>query len=179
MGYGTTTDYWPAENVPTVTCRMHCTLDVCDQTGMLAGPYCPSHSTKGVIILPIGHPLYDFTATEYAGVLSDYLGSFTSLRMTGDSYTNNALLQSMACTVHAYQQPSVQADTSLTEDARTLLFSALSILNVTPAETPGYQELVTAYNALVQTLSGSFFTNEQLYGQMVTLTQAMANIGYY
>ena len=178
-GYGTVTDWWPRENIPSVSCQMHMTLELCASTGLLAGDSCPDRITRSVVLIPSGHPLYRFLGTEYEGVLSDYLGSFTGLRMTGDSYTNNALLQSMACTVHSYRQPAAQADASLTEDAQALLFSALSILNVTPAETPGYNELVTAYNALGQTLSGSFWTNEQLYAQMAALTQAMAGIGYY
>ena len=100
MGYGTTTDYFPADSVPPVNCQMHYTLDVCAQSGMLAGPYCPSHASKGVVILPLGHPLYDLSNTSYASVLSDYLGEYATLRLTADSNANAILLRSRTCPIH-------------------------------------------------------------------------------
>ncbi len=179
-GYGTVTDWWPRESVPSVSCQMHMSLDLCASTGLLAGEGCPNRVTRSVVLIPPGHPLYPFLGTRYEGVLSDYLGRFASLRLTSDSYTNNALIQSMVCTSHRTGQPYgvLQADETLTEDAYALLSSALSLLNVTPAEAKGYSELVNAYNALGQTLSGGTFTGDQLYSQMSRLTQAMAAVGY-
>ena len=176
MGYGTTTDYWPAESVPTVSCQMHYTLDVCDQTGMLAGPYCPSHSTKGVIILPIGHPLYDFTATEYAGVLSDYLGEYAALRLTADGNANSVLLQSRSCTLHqagaiSYEQTII--DNQLLPDAQRLLAQAQNQLSNTPYDQPGYANLAQAIQQLNAVIS-SGPTSADLASAMAALTQAMA-----
>ena len=34
---------------------MHYTLDVCDQSGMLATGFCPAHSRKGVIAKSLAH----------------------------------------------------------------------------------------------------------------------------
>ena len=76
MGYGVVTDYWPQGSVPTVSCQMHQVMTICDESGMLAGPYCPPEhlSQRGVVMLPQGHPLARFLNTEYQGVLNDYLG---------------------------------------------------------------------------------------------------------
>ncbi len=179
-GYGTVTDWWPRESVPSASCQMHMSLEMCASTGMLASASCPDTVTRSAVLIPSGHPLYRFLGTEYEGVLADYLGTFATLRMTDDTYTNSVLLQSMVCTAHANAYPggALQADESLTSDAYLLLNSALSLLNVTPAEAAGYSALVDAYNTLGQTLSGGYFTNEQLYAQMSRLTQAMAYIGY-
>ena len=177
MGYGTTTDYWPAENVPTVSCQMHYTLDVCDQTGMLATDYCPSHSTRGVIILPIGHPLYDYTDTQYAGVLADYLGEYAAIRLTSDANTNARLLQSRTCTVHTYASPAYQqtiVDQQLLPDAQRLLAQAQNQLNDTPADQPGYAALMNAINNLSSVISSNP-TTAALAAAMSSLTQAMVN----
>ena len=177
MGYGTTTDSWPRENAPTVSCQMHYTLDVCDSTGMLATDYCPSHSTRGVIILPIGHPLYTFTDTEYAGVLSDYLGEYAAIRLTSDGNTNAMLLQSRTCTVHqngaaTYEQTLVEQQ--LLPDAQRLLAQAQNQLNDTPSDQPGYYELLNAINNLNSVINSNP-SSAALAAAMSTLTQAMAN----
>ena len=177
MGYGTTTDYWPAESAPTVSCQMHYTLDVCSQTGMLATPYCPGHASKGVVILPIGHPLYDFTNTSYAPVLADYLGEYAALRLTADGNTNAQLLQSRTCTVHqagavSYDQTIV--DNQLLPDAQRLLAQAQTQLANTPEDQPGY----AALSAAISNLSSIMYSNPSsaaLASAMANLTQAMAN----
>ncbi len=177
MGYGTTTDYWPANSVPTVTCQMHYALDVCDQTGMLATAYCPSHSVKGVVILPIGHPLYEFADTAYSSVLADYLGEYAAMRLTTDGNTNAQLLQSRACTIHqsyssGYEQTII--DNQLLPDAQRLLSQAQSQLASTPEDQPGYAGL---YQAIAQlaALINSNPSSASLAAAMASLTQAMAN----
>ena len=176
-GYGVTTDYWPQESAPTVSCQMHYSLDVCDQTGMLATAYCPSHSSKGVVILPIGHPLYEFTNSAYASVLSDYLGEYAALRLTADGNTNAQLLQSRACAVHqagtvTYEQNIVE--NQLLPDAQRLLAQAQNQLNNTPEDQPGYAALSSA----ISNLSAVMYSNPSsaaLASAMAALTQAMAN----
>ena len=168
MGYGVTTDYWPAESAPTIQCQMHYTYDVCDQSGMLAGPYCPSHSSKGVIRLPLGHPLYDFIGTSYAGVLSDYLGDYAA---------NPSLLQSRTCTVHqadstAYDQSIV--NNQFLPDAQRLLSQAQAQLSALPPDHPGYQALLSAINNLSGVMAHNP-TSEALTVAMGNLTLAMAN----
>ena len=179
MGYGTTTDYWPAESAPTVTCQMHYTLDVCDQTGMLATAYCPSHSTKGVVILPIGHPLYEYTTSQYAAVLTDYLGEYAALRLTSDANANAALLQSRTCVLHQYSSygPTYEqtfVGQTLMPDAQRLLSQAQSQLASTPPDQPGYAALYAAISNLSMLLSSSP-SSDQLAAAMGELTQAMAN----
>lgn len=179
MGYGVTTDYWPAESAPTVSCQMHYTLDVCDQTGMLATAYCPSHSTRGVIILPIGHPLYDYTDTQYASVLSDYLGEYAAIRLTSDRNTNAALLQARTCTLHQYSYSAptydeVIVDEQLMPDAERLLAQAQNQLNNTPADQPGYAALQNAINNLYNVIHSNP-SSSALAAAMSVLTQAMAN----
>ena len=60
-GYKTITDYWSADSVPTAYCSMHKSVSVCTESGLLATDYCPSYSveTRGIVLIPRGHPLYD------------------------------------------------------------------------------------------------------------------------
>ena len=177
MGYGVTTDYWPADSAPAVSCQMHFSLDVCDQTGMLATGYCPSHASKGVVILPIGHPLYDFTNTNYAPVLADYLGEYAALRLTADGNTNAQLLKSRTCTVHqacSYSYEQTIVDNQLLPDAQRLLAQAQNQLANMPLDHPGYGAL----SAAISNLNNIMYNNPSssaLASAMASLTQAMAN----
>ena len=178
MGYGVSTDYWPADTAPTVTCQMHYTFDVCDQTGMIATAFCPSHASKGVVLVPLGHPLYDFIGTQYASVLSDYLGEYATLRLTQDGNANAALLQSRACTLHAagtpatYEQSIVQ--NQLIPDAQRLIANAQRQLSAMGETHPYYQMLLSAINNLNSILASSP-TSAALEAAMAALTQAMAS----
>lgn len=168
MGYGVTTDYWPKDSAPTVQCQMHYTYDVCSESGMIAGPYCPSHASKGVIILPIGHPLYDYINTQYAGVLSDYLGDYAA---------NPSLLQSRTCTLHqpggsTYDQTIV--NNTFLPDAQRLLSQAQTLLSTLTPDNPAYQPLLNAINNLSSVMSTNP-TSEALAVAMGNLTLAMAN----
>ena len=156
---------------------MHYALDVCDQTGMLATAFCPSHSVRGVIGLPPGHPLYGFTETQYAGVLADYLGEYAAMRLTSDRNTNNMLLQGSACTFHQYGVPSYEqtfVDQQLLPDAQLLLARAREQLSNTPETQPGYWELQNAITNLVSVMTSNP-SSDALAGAMGSLTQAMAN----
>ncbi len=176
MGYGTTTDYWPRENAPTVSCQMHYSLNVCSDTGLLAGAYCPHTEARGAVILPMGHPLYEFIGTSYAGVLTDYLGQFADLRLTGDSGANSALLQTRACNVHlassSYFQESIR-NNYLLPDAQRLLSQAQRQLEALDPAHPGYQNLINAVNYLNSVLAADP-SNDALAAAMSNLTAAMA-----
>ena len=180
MGYGVTTDYWPRESAPTVACQMHYSLSVCDETGQLAGAYCPSVSSKGVVILPIGHPLYDLIDTEYTGVLTDYLGDYAALRLTQDGAANAAIISEHACTLHqgaVTPSPFGGGDDLLTDylmpDAYRLLGQAQEQAAQTNPAHPGYQNLLAAISRLSQTL-GSNPSSDALAAAMSDLTAAMA-----
>ena len=72
---GVETGWWPSAYVPTQYCDMHVQQTVCVDSGMVAGPYCTNTETRGVVSLPIGHPLTQFMNTEYQDVLTKYLGT--------------------------------------------------------------------------------------------------------
>ena len=176
MGYGTSTDYWPADAVPTTYCQMHYHLSVCNDSGMLATAYCPSVSEKGVVILPLGHPLRDFIGTGYAGVLSDYLGEYAALPLTGDANYNRALMETHTCAYHtmgteAYQQTIV--DQQLLPDAQRLLGQAQGMLLYLSPDHPAYGGLSAAIQALDDVINSSPSATA-LAAAMSRLTQAMA-----
>ena len=179
MNYGTTTDYWPRDNAPTVSCQMHYSLSVCNDTGLLATDYCPSVSNKGVVILPLGHPLYEYTGGEYSSVLSDYLGEYATLRLTSDGNANAAMLTSISCSLHrnaqSYENYWVQSQ--LLPDAQRLLIQAQNQLTALPASHWGYNDLLSAINELSAVIYNNP-TSDALAAAMSRLTQAMANAQY-
>ena len=175
MGYGTTTDYWPADTVPTTQCQMHYTLRVCNESGLLASPYCPSVSDKGVVLLPQGHPLYQFIGTQYQDVLSDFLGEYATLRLTGDANYNSSIINQHVCPYHqngsSYNDYVTQ--NTLLPDAQQLLARANQQLATLPMGHPGYTALFTAINNLNNVIQNNP-TQEALFSAMSQLTQAMA-----
>ncbi len=177
MGYGTTTDYWPRDTVPTAECMMHYSLSVCNESGMLASPYCASVSNKGVVLLPQGHPLYDFIGTDYQDVLSDYLGEYATLRLTADTNYNNAVIQQRACPYHqtgsSYEEYVTQ--NTLLPDAKRLLSQANSLLNTVPSTHWAYNNLVEAINHLNSVIHYDP-SQDALFSAMSQLTQAMAAV---
>ncbi len=175
MGYGTVTDYWPRDTVPTTQCQMHYTLSVCNESGMLACPYCPSVSNKGVVLLPQGHPLYDYIGTEYEGVLSDYLGEYATLRLTSDANYNASIIAQRTCPYHqsgsGYQDYVTQ--NTLLPDAQRLLSQANSILSTLSPAHYAYNALVEAINNLSSVIYQNP-TQDTLVNAMSQLTLAMA-----
>jgi len=158
-----------------VECQMHYTLDVCAVSGMLATQYCPAHATKGVVILPIGHPLYDHTSGQYASVLSDYLGEYAALRLTADPAANEAMLRGRTCPIHqnAYSYDQNLVENQLLPDARRLLSQAESQLANLPLGNPGYYALLQAISDL-NTLIYNNPSSADLAAAMTALTRAMA-----
>ena len=177
MGYGTVTDYWPRDTVPTTSCQMHYTLGVCNESGMLASQYCPSVSNKGVVLLPQGHPLYDYIGTEYEDVLRDYLGEYATLRLTSDANYNAGIINQRTCPYHAsgssYQDYITQ--NTLLPDAQRLLGQANNLLAYVSPSHFAYNELVNAIN----NLSNVIYSNpgqDALVNAMSQLTMAMAAV---
>jgi len=175
MDYGTTTDYWPRSSAPAVSCQMHYTLTVCTSSGMLASEYCPSRANQGVVMLPIGHPLYEYTNSSYAAILSDYLGEYAALRLTTDGNANAAMLQGYTCPVHrnagSYEQAIVQSQ--LLPDAQRLLSQAQNQLAAMSPSYYGYNALLNAINDLSSVIYSNP-TSAELAAAMTRLTQAMA-----
>ena len=177
MGYGVVTDYWPQGSVPTVSCQMHQVMTICDESGMLAGPYCPPEhlSQRGVVMLPQGHPLARFLNTEYQGVLNDYLGR----SLTGG--------EGLTCTMHNEytQYPEQPQDSyypetdpgygqpSLAQDAQTLAMAASQQLSQISPDHPAFYELQSAISDLNAIVAADPYA-ANLIDAMIRLTQAMA-----
>lgn len=176
MNYGTVTDYWLNGTQPTTYCQLHKSVTVCSDSGKAATPYCPVTSEKGVIILPVGHPLQRFVNTQYSGVLTDYLGDWANLDL--EHYSLNSLLASDTCTWHSGYQSQPQygggASMNVLNDAYSLLSMGEAQLSVLGPYAPGYSALFNAVSTLSQLLSGSP-TDNDLYIAMANLTQAMHN----
>ena len=148
-----------------------------DQSGMLATGFCPTHSRKGVVILPIGHPLYDFTASSYQSVLTDYLGEYANIRLTSDSNANDAMLQSRTCVLHqtpVFYTEQTMLNQQLVSDAQRLLEAARQQLSNLPQQHPSYASLYYAIEGLNSAIA-SGPSNDALAAAMGALTQAMAS----
>ncbi len=165
MGYGTVTDWWYTPTVPTAQCQMHREMTVCTESNMIATPYCPSTTLKGVIVIPEGHPLYRFVNDPtYGSVITEYLGSASA---TG------------VCPLHQYgyvadgtNDPLVQ--NTLIPDAQTLLQSAQALMNSIDGGTELYQNIAAAISNLQGVIDGPSPTSADVAAAMSRLTQAMA-----
>ncbi len=179
MGYKTVTDYFPQDAVPQVQCQMHHQMTVCSASNQIAGPYCPHEllSTRGVMVLPLGHPLEIFAGSRYSNVLSDYLGNYATIRFTNNQNANAALLSAQTCPIH--QQPGDAQQNLVTNtllpDAQNLIVQASNLLAGLQAGSAEYEYLLGAINNL-NAVIGSNPSLEALAGAMGQLTQAMAAI---
>lgn len=167
MGYGTVTDWWAKGTEPTVYCQMHASQTVCAESGELASPYCPYTETRGVVTIPVGHPLYKFINTRYADVLTEYLGG------TASSPTS-------VCTLHtsaSQLQSGISPETALRlEDARMLVSAAQTQLAGMDPLSPGYSAIAQAANNLQILINSENPSGNELAAAMGALTQAMAGI---
>ena len=148
-----------------------------NESGMLASQYCPSVSNKGVVLLPQGHPLYDYIGTEYEDVLRDYLGEYATLRLPSDANYNAGIINQRTCPYHAsgssYQDYITQ--NTLLPDAQRLLGQANNLLAYVSPSHFAYNELVNAIN----NLSNVIYSNpgqDALVNAMSQLTMAMAAV---
>lgn len=177
MQYGTVTDWWPAETAPRDNCQLHIAATICTATNMLAGEYCPAEmrATRGLVVLPSGHPLQPLLNTQYASVISDYLGPYAPIHFTADQNVNTALLSAATCTLH--QTPGGSGiglfEQTLVNDAKTLLTQASLQLAALPGDTQAHATLLAAINNL-ETLLAQTFDAQVLTEAMSALTQAMA-----
>ncbi|MDD2561239.1 MAG: transglycosylase domain-containing protein [Eubacteriales bacterium] len=169
MGYGTVTDYVAREAAPQVSCQMHQNITTCTASNMIAGPYCPpeTRATRGVLVLPQGHPLARFANTQYANVLSQYLGPYAA--------AGSGLATAQTCTLHTHGGDYGQGivTNTLLPDAQVLLIQASAQLAALPPGTPQYDGLLGAINNLNSVISQNPGL-DTLAGAMGILTQAMA-----
>ena len=147
-GYKTITDYWSADSVPTAYCSMHKSVSVCTQSGLLATDYCPSYSveTRGIVLIPRGHPLYDYI-DAYGDTIRKYLGEFATLKSTND-------IANHICQIHdaytAAQQPSDLQN--IVSDASNLVYTAYQLVGSAPDLSNDTRRQINTAISAVQTL---------------------------
>lgn len=147
-GYKTITDYWSADSVPTAYCSMHKSVSICTESGLLATDYCPSYSveSRGIVLIPRGHPLYDYIDT-YGDTIRKYLGEFATLKSTND-------IANHICQIHdaytATQQPSELE--SIVSDASSLVYTAYQLVGSSPNLTNDTRRQINTAISAVQTL---------------------------
>ena len=147
-GYKTITDYWSADSVPTAYCSMHKSVSICTESGLLATDYCPSYSveSRGIVLIPRGHPLYDYIDT-YGDTIRKYLGEFATLKSTND-------IANHICQIHdaytATQQPSELE--SIVSDASSLVYTAYQLVGSSPYLTNDTRRQINTAISAVQTL---------------------------
>ena len=176
-GYGVVTDWWASGTVPTTYCQMHVNQSVCAETGDLASAYCPNVVTRGVIVIPSGHPLYKFIDTSYEDVLSQYLGSSATIKYDGNG---NVISGGTVCTVHGPGTSSGDnyvVTNTLIPDAQLLIQQAQAQLNSMDPASANYATLQSAISNLQMVISMEAPSTSQVAGAMGQLTQAMAG-GY-
>ena len=60
-----TTEYFDTDTVPTDSCDHHVALEICADSGAIAGPYCPNKTSKVFITGAVsGSPEYEFMADD-------------------------------------------------------------------------------------------------------------------
>ena len=147
-GYKTITDYWSADSVPTGYCSMHKSVSVCTESGLLATDYCPSYSveTRGIVLIPRGHPLYDYI-DAYGDTIRKYLGEFATLKSTND-------IANHICQIHdaytAAQQPSDLQN--IVSDASNLVYTAYQLVGSAPDLSNDTRRQINTAISAVQTL---------------------------
>lgn len=147
-GYKTITDYWSADSVPTAYCSMHKSVSICTESGLLATDYCPSYSveSRGIVLIPRGHPLYDYIDT-YGDTIRKYLGEFATLKSTND-------IANHICQIHdaytATQQPSELE--SIVSEASNLVYTAYQLVGSSPDLTNDTRRQINTAISAVQTL---------------------------
>ena len=166
QGYGVITDYWANGTVPTVKCQMHTTQTVCAESNQLAGPYCSMTVNRGVVSIPVGHPLYNFLGTQYESTLRQYLG--------------NAVTSGSGATCSLHTSPSSGGNTvvanTLIPDAQTLLSQAQAMLQTMDVYSVQYSNLQSAITNLQYVISLPSPSTSEVAGAMGQVTQAMAGI---
>ena len=107
-------------------------------------------STKGIVLIPRGHPLYD-SIDSYGSTIRQYLGEFATLKSTSD-------IASHICPIHdAYTVQQSQDDlTAIVNDAYNLTLTAYQLVGSTPnISNDTRRQINTAISAVQALLSAS------------------------
>ena len=147
-GYKTITDYWYEGSVPTSYCSMHKSVSICTDSGLLATDYCPSSSveTRGVVLIPRGHPLYNYIGS-YGSTIREYLGQFAT-------FTSSEDITAHVCQLHdAYtaSQPASELD-ALISEATSLTLTAYQLVGSSPDISNDTRRQINTAISAVQTL---------------------------
>lgn len=171
-GYKTITDYWYKDDVPETSCMMHRQFALCMVSGRLATEYCPAMSVedKAAVVIPKGHPLYDYI-DEYGSVIRQYLGDFATSKGTDSIYNT-------VCDVHTsewyYDQ---QSGTSLEDTALewvTYAYSAVAMAGESISNDT--RRNIDAAISAVQTLLYSEYYDQATLQSAITNLQNALNL---
>lgn len=173
MKYRTVTDYWREGTQPTAYCNMHQQLSLCTDTGLLATAYCPNVQSSGAIVVPIGHPLYDYI-DGYQSAMRTYLGQFSTLRLTSDEYYNSLLIAGATCQIHSeawVEQQRQWSASGTAQEAQALVDNAYALLINRGGELTGEQYVSISYCIRqLEAILSSY--------PMTGLDEAMSNLRY-
>ncbi len=164
MEYGTVNDYWKQGTQPTTYCQMHVEQTICQDSGMVASPFCYNTKEQGVITIPYGHPLYQFIGTEYEDVLIEYLGESV---IFGTGAT---------CSWHTGFESGPAVDASTLQDGWQLLEAAQSLLYTMDVYSVEYSNLQSAITNLQWALTMGSSSYADVTNAMALVTQAMAGV---
>lgn len=175
MGYGTVTDWWAQGTAPAVYCQMHRSQQVCADSGMIAGQYCPNVVSKGVIVIPSGHPLHQFIGTKYNDVLVEHLGSWATVKFNN---AGNVVSGGAQCTYHnGYtNQNDYVVENTLIPDAWLLINQAEGMLSGMNSNSAQYQAIRNAISNLQGIITSSSPSQSAVASAMGQLTRAMAGL---
>lgn len=174
-GYKTVTDYWYRGSVPTEYCVMHKSLSLCSESGRLATQYCPGYdvSNKSVVIIPKGHPLYDYT-DSYGSVIREYLGQFATSKSSDSVY-------STVCDIHtaAWQENYQQTNTTLLQSAQELVNYAYNMVGAAGESISNdtRRNINTAISAIETLIYGEYYDSTTLQNAMNNLQNALSLAG--
>ncbi len=174
-GYKTVTDYWYKDSAPTQYCTMHSELPICTVSGRLATEYCPSSvvETKAIVVIPKGHPLYDYT-DSYGSVIRQYLGDFATSK-------SSSAISTTVCDVHTsdwvYQNSSNTQ--SLRDEAYQLTIDAYNKVGAASEWLSGdaRQSINTAIGAVEAVIYSDYIDSGTLQNAVDNLRWALSNAG--
>ena len=175
-GYKTITDYWEAGSAPRSYCTMHKALDICTESNLIANEYCPDYTreTRGVVLIPRGHPLYNFIDT-YSDVIRQYLGEFATV-------TSEADIAEMTCNIHDayYSAEEYHQQQNLEDEAASLILEAYQIVGSAAGVSNETRRSINTAISTVQTLlSISPIDHDSLQRAVDNLRYQLQSAGLY
>ena len=97
-GHLPVTDWFLEENAPTQTCDVHAAVTLCNESGQIATPYCPSETVvSGAIVLVRPGTYYDQFTEE---VLKQGIPNAIKTTLTLEQYNESMAYYGGTCTLH-------------------------------------------------------------------------------